>query len=183
MHTFHFWIHVADDDAEVCRVWPIHQRSSKKRSKAKHIIYAFNMGYNRMLLAVVLLCLHNVHYIWIWWLLYAVWCVAARMVLALALAFGFRILVVVSVLPLLSALSFFGFKINDWPYYMYNLVNAANMLKEKSLDTFMALWKEMMKWRSGIVVIVVVLSYVLRSRFIVDINSFQLEGFIAASYS
>lgn len=61
------------------------------------------------------------------------------MVLALALAFGFRILVVVSVLPLLSALSFFGFKINDWPYYMYNLVNAANMLKEKSLDTFMAL--------------------------------------------
>lgn len=42
------------------------------------------------------------------------------------------ILVVVSVLPLLSALSFFGFKINDWSYYMYNLVNATNMLKEKS---------------------------------------------------
>lgn len=31
----------------------------------------------------------------------------------------------------LSASAFFGFRINDWPYYMYNSVNATNMLHSK----------------------------------------------------
>lgn len=47
---------------------------------------------------------------------------------------GFGFLVLVSVLLFIRS-GFFGFKINDWPYYMYNLVNATNMLlkREKNL--------------------------------------------------
>lgn len=50
----------------------------------------------------------------------------ARTVLALALDFG-RGLGFASFIRSV----FFGFKINDWSYYMYNLVNATKMLKEK----------------------------------------------------
>lgn len=56
-------------------------------------------------------------------------CVYTIFALDLALAFGLGLGLGFA---LFIRFGFFGFKINDWPYYMYNLVNAMKMLKEKS---------------------------------------------------
>lgn len=90
----------------------------------------------------------------------------ARMVTSLYGIFGigFGFLVLVLVLLFIRLFGFFGFKINDWPYYMYNLVDASNMLFEtrkkltrhifglgenemiKHISLYLILWMERIQW-------------------------------------